>query len=89
VFDSFFLDNSIALLGKYVNDNLWEKLYEKAKKDIIVCLDGDAFMDAKNIYDKLNGGSLYGRVKLMKLPKDKDVCDLRGQINEYIVEDKE
>jgi hypothetical protein len=26
---------------------------------------------------------------LMKLPKDKDVCDLRGQINEYIVEEKE
>ena len=89
MFDSFFLDNSIALLGKYVNDNLWEKLYEKAKKDIIVCLDGDAFNDAKNIYDKLNGGKLYGRVKLMKLPKDKDVCDLRGQINEYIVEEKE
>jgi hypothetical protein len=24
VFDSFFLDNSIALLGKYINDNMWE-----------------------------------------------------------------
>ena len=62
---------------------------KKAKKDIIVCLDGDAFTDAKNIYDKLNGGSLYDRVKLMKLPKDKDVCDLRGQINEYMVQEKE
>lgn len=89
VFDSFFLDNSIALLGKFINDNLWEKLYTKAKKDIIVCLDGDAFTDAKNIYDKLNGGSLYGRIKLMKLPKDKDVCDLRGQINEYMIQEKE
>jgi DNA primase len=38
VFDSFFLDNSIALLGKYVNDNLWEMLYTKAKKNIIVCI---------------------------------------------------
>jgi DNA primase len=89
VFDSFFLDNSIALLGKYVNDNLWEKLYDKAKKNIIICLDGDAFDDAKKIYDKLNGGSLYGRIKLMKLPKDKDVCDLRGQISEYMLEEKE
>ena len=89
VFDSFFLDNSIALLGKYVNDNLWEMLYNKAKKNIIVCLDGDAFDDAKNIYDKLNGGVLYGRVKLLKLPKDKDVCDLRGEINEYYVKEKE
>ncbi len=89
VFDSFFLDNSIALLGKYVNDNLWEMLYTKAKKNIIVCLDGDAFDDAKNIYDKLNGGELYGRVKLLKLPKDKDVCDLRGEINDYYVKEKE
>ncbi len=89
VFDSFFLDNSIALLGKYVNDNLWEILYNKAKKNIIVCLDGDAFNDAKNIYDKLNGGVLYGRVKLLKLPKDKDVCDLRGEINDYYVKEKE
>ncbi len=88
VFDSFFLDNSIALLGKYVNDNLWEMLYNKAKKNIIVCLDGDAFDDAKNIYDKLNGGVLYGRVKLLKLPKDKDVCDLRGEINDYYVKEK-
>ena len=83
------MDNSIALLGKYVNDNLWEKLYDKAKKNIIICLDGDAFDDAKKIYDKLNGGSLYGRIKLMKLPKDKDVCDLRGQISEYMLEEKE
>lgn len=89
VFDSFFLENSIALLGKYINDNMWEKLYTKAKKDIIICLDGDAYDDAKKLYDKLNGGALYNRVKLVKLPKDKDVCDLRGQINEYIVEEKE
>jgi DNA primase len=75
VFDSFFLDNSIALLGKYINDNMWEKLYTKAKKDIIICLDGDAYEDAKKLYDKLNGGALYNRVKLVKLPKDKDVCD--------------
>ncbi len=89
VFDGFFLDNSIALLGKYVNDNLWEMLYTKAKKNIIVCLDGDAYGDAKNIYDKLNGGNLYGRVKLVKLPKDKDVCDLRGDINNYYVKDRD
>jgi DNA primase len=82
VFDSFFLDNSIALLGKYINDNMWEKLYDKAKKDIIICLDGDA-------YDKLNGGTLYNRVKLVKLPKDKDVCDLRGDITPYYIQEKQ
>jgi DNA primase len=88
VFDSFFLDNSICLLGKYINDNLWEKLYTKAKKNIIVCLDGDAYVDAKKLFDKLNGGTLYNRVKLVKLPKDKDVCDLRGDIEDYYEEIK-
>ena len=88
VFDSFFLDNSIALLGKYINDNMWEKLYTKAKKDIIICLDGDAYEDAKKLYDKLNGGALYERVKLVKLPKDKDVCDLRGDITQYYIQEK-
>lgn len=89
VFDSFFLNNSIALLGKYINDNMWETLYTKAKKDIIICLDGDAYADAKNLYDKLNGGSLYNRVKIVKLPKDKDVCDLRGDITAYYIQEKE
>ena len=88
VFDSFFLDNSIALLGKFINDNMWEKLYTNAKKDIIICLDGDAHDDAKKLYDKLNGGSLYNRVKIVKLPKDKDVCDLRGDITQYYIQEK-
>mgnify|MGYP001233479350 CR=1 FL=1 len=87
-FDSFFLDNSICLLGKYINENLWEKLYTKAKKNIIVCLDGDAYFDAKKLFEKLNGGVLYNRVKLVKLPKDKDVCDLRGDIEKYYEEIK-
>ena len=74
---------------KYINDNMWEKLYTKAKKDIIICLDGDAYDDAKKLYDKLNGGALYNRVKLVKLPKDKDVCDLRGDITPYYIQEKE
>jgi len=82
------LDNSICLLGKYINENLWEKLYTKAKKNIIVCLDGDAYFDAKKLFEKLNGGVLYNRVKLVKLPKDKDVCDLRGDIEKYYEEIK-
>jgi DNA primase len=89
VFDSFFLENSICLLGKYINDNLWEKLYTKAKKNIIVCLDGDAYDDAKKLFDKLNGGALYNRVRLVRLPKDKDVCDLKGDIEKYYEEIKE
>ena len=29
---------------------------------------------------------LYQRIKILKLPKDRDVCDLKGQIDEYYVE---
>lgn len=83
VFDAFFLKNSIPLLGKYVSELLFSKLYENAKANIIICLDGDAWNDAEKLYRELNGGVLYGRIKIVKLPVDKDVCDLKGQINEY------
>ena len=29
---------------------------------------------------------LYNKIKIVKLPVDKDVCDLRGQIDEYYYE---
>jgi DNA primase len=80
VFDGFFVPNSIPLLGKYLSDLLWEKLYDTCKGRIIICLDGDAWEDAKKVYDKLSGGKLYGRIDIVKLPIDKDLGDLRGQI---------
>jgi DNA primase len=80
VFDGFFVPNSIPLLGKYVSDLLWEKLYDFCKGRIIICLDGDAWEDAKKVYDKLSGGKLYGRIDIVKLPIDKDLGDLKGQI---------
>ena len=78
VFDMFFIDNSIPVLGKNLSDTLWSLLYEKATKDIIICLDGDAWTDAKKLYRKLDGGRLTGRVRLIKLPKDKDVAEMGG-----------
>ena len=62
---------------------LFESIYTKSKGSVIICLDGDAFNDAKKLYKELNGGSLYNRVKLLKLPVDKDVCDLRGKVDEF------
>ena len=47
----------------------------------------DEVMDVK-LYHTLNGGVLYDRIKILKLPKDKDVCDLRGQIEDYYYEIK-
>ena len=85
-FDSFFLDNSIVMLGKKMSKLLFETLYAKANKNIIICCDGDAFEDGIRVYAELNGGRLYNKIKIVKLPLDKDVCDLRGQIDEYYYE---
>jgi len=83
VFDAFFLPNPIPMLGKHLSEYLFESLYTKSKKNIIICLDGDAWTNATKLYRELNGGALYDRVKIVKLPEDKDVCDLRGNINDY------
>lgn len=88
VFDCFFLKNSIPLLGKVISDYLFERIYLESKGDIIIVLDGDAYKDAEKLYRQLNGGNLFGRVKLTKLPKDKDVCDLKGKIDEYYIKIK-
>jgi len=88
VFDSFFLTNPIVMLGKKMSRLLFETLYNKAEGNIIVCTDGDAWDDGMKIYDELNGGRLYNKIKIVKLPKDKDICDLRGQIDEYYYEVK-
>jgi DNA primase len=89
VFDGFFLPNSIPMLGKHMSELLFNTLYDKVKKNIIIALDGDAFDNAIKLYRELNGGKLYGKIKIVHLPKDKDVCDLRGQIDEYYVQIKD
>lgn len=83
VFDALFLPNSIAMLGKHMSELLLNTLYEKAKGNIIIALDGDAFKDAVRLYEELNGGTLYGKIKVLKLPEDKDVCDLKGEIENF------
>jgi hypothetical protein len=82
VFDSIFLDNSIPMLGKFLSDNLFETLYEKAKKVIIV-LDPDAYEDQEKLYHKLNCGKLMGKVYSIKLDGDKDLADIEGNISKY------
>lgn len=82
-FDSFFLDNSIVMLGKKMSKLLFETLYTNVNGNVIICCDGDAFQDGMRVYQELNGGRLYNKIKIIKLPIDKDVCDLRGQIDEY------
>jgi DNA primase len=87
-FDSIFIPNSIPMLGKHMSSLLFDTLYEKTNGNITIALDGDAFDNAVKLYHELNGGNLYGRIKIVKLPLDKDIADLRGQINEYYIEIK-
>jgi len=84
-FDAIFLPNSIAMLGKHMSDLLLTTLYDKANGNIVLCLDSDAFQDAVKLYHTLNGGRLYGKIKIIKLTGDSDVCDMKGQIDEYYI----
>jgi hypothetical protein len=83
VFDSFFLTNPIVMLGKKISKLLFETIYNKAEGMVHIVLDGDAFTDSVKLYHELNGGRLYNKVKLYKLPLEKDSCDLKGQIDEF------
>ena len=80
-FDSIFIPNAIPMLGKFMSDFLFKKLYENAKK-IIIVLDPDAWTDAEKIYHKINCGKLMGKVWIVKLEGNKDIADLQGKINE-------
>lgn len=82
-FDGIFLPNSIPMLGKHMSGILFETIYNNAKGDVIICLDADAWDNATKLYHELNGGTLYGRIKIIKLPDDKDTADLRGQVDEF------
>lgn len=83
VFDSFFFENSVVLLGKKISDKLFTTIYEKSEGNIHIVLDGDAWEDAVKLYHELNGGRLYNKIKIYKLPKTKDAGDLRGDILKY------
>lgn len=82
-FDGIFLPNSIPMLGKHMSEILFETIYNNAKGDVVICLDADAWDNSTKLYHELNGGTLYGRIKIIKLPDDKDTADLRGQVDEF------
>ena len=61
---------------------LLETLYERAKK-IVIVLDGDAWDNAQLLYHKLNGGKLFGKIWITRLPNDRDIADLQGDLSNY------
>jgi DNA primase len=72
VTDHIVVPNSIPMLGKYISPLLLEKIYEKAKANVIIFLDGDAFEDAKRLYNQLNFGDLNGRIRIVLVPEKYD-----------------
>ena len=81
-FDSIFIPNAIPMLGKFMSDHLFKKLYENAKK-IVIVLDPDAWDDAERLYHRVNCGKLMGKVWIVKLEGDKDIADLQGKLENY------
>lgn len=87
VFDSIVIPNSIPMLGKVLFNKLEKNLRDKAKANIVIILDDDAYDDAVKLYHTLNLGNLANRVKLVKLTEGLDPSKLyekegkRGIIN--------
>jgi len=81
-FDSIFLPNSIAMLGKHISDKLFNKIYENGN-EVTIVLDGDAYNDTEKLFHKMNCGKLFGKIYVIKLPEDKDIADLQGKLEEY------
>jgi hypothetical protein len=79
-FDSIFIPNAIPMLGKFMGEHLFKKLYDNAKK-IYIVLDPDAYNDQERLYHRLNCGKLMGKVWSIKLEGDKDIADLQGKID--------
>lgn len=70
------------MLGKHMSELLFNTLYSKAEGNIIIALDADAWSESVKLYHELNGGKLWGKIKVIKLPNDSDIADLRGEIKE-------
>lgn len=66
-------DNAIALLGKHISDYQLKLLLKSPCTHITIALDDDAISDACNLAMQL---CHYKKVKLVKMPKGKDVNDL-------------
>lgn len=71
--DCIYYQNSISLMGKVMNKKmeLYNKLYERANANIIICLDGDTTIEeVKRAYMALDHGRLRGHIKYVRLGTD-------------------
>lgn len=73
-FDHIVVPNSIPLLSKVLNSEfkLYWALVNRAKANINIFVDGDAFENAKIIYNYLNHGRLYGKIRYIPVGTEYD-----------------
>lgn len=81
--DHIVTPNSTPLLGKVLSPKLFELIYNNAKANVVIVLDGEdaAYKDAVSIYRQLNFGDLRDRVRIVRPPVDEDLSkinELRG-----------
>lgn len=73
VFDHIVVPNSVPLLGKFISDKLYNTLLSKATANVVILLDDDAYEDAVTLYKLLNVDNLYGKIRIIRMPKDYDI----------------
>ncbi len=73
-------DNCIPLLGKVLHNKIFKTLIDKAKGYVVILLDPDAKKNAYEIYQKLDGTALRGRVRLVDLPEGIDISELNATL---------
>lgn len=71
-FDHIVIPNSIPILGKNLSTRLYNMIMTKARVDIVILLDEDAYDNAIKIYKNLNINHLYNRIKLCVPPYNED-----------------
>lgn len=78
VFDHIVVPNSIPLLGKTINTDfaLYKTLMLKAKANVNIFLDDDAYVNALKLYKLLDDDKLKGRIRLIKCPEGFDASSI-------------
>lgn len=71
-FDHIVVPNSIPLLGKKIDTDykVYQDIMNKCNAHVNVFLDGDALFDVMKIYQKLNHGRMYGKIRFIPVPND-------------------
>ncbi len=77
-FDHIVVPNSIPLLGKVLNKDFkiyWD-IIKNANAKVNIWLDGDTNEENKKIYNELNHGRLYGKIRVIDSELGKDPSEI-------------